>query len=124
MYNPEGNLVGVEAVIDKDHASGLLATGLKADLFVMATDADAVYVDWKLPTQRAIATAHPEALMELRDDFPPGSMQPKVEAACEFVAATGARAAIGGLQALQGMVAGTSGTIVTNDAVGITYHPD
>ena len=59
---PDRELVGVEAVIDKDHASGLLATGIDADYFVMATDADAAYVDWGKPTQRAIARAHPDAL--------------------------------------------------------------
>jgi len=122
MYNADGNLVGVEAVIDKDHATGLLSTHLNADLFVMATDADAVYVDWKLPTQRAIASVHPDVLLQMRDEFPPGSMQPKVEAACEFVLATGNRAAIGGLDDLQGMLAGTAGTIVTTETEGIAYR--
>ena len=70
MFNAQGDLVGVEAVIDKDYASGLLSTALNADFFVMATDADAVYVDWKLPTQRAIAVAHPDSLLEMQRDFP------------------------------------------------------
>ena len=122
MYNAEGNLVGVEAVIDKDHASGLLSIGLNADLFVMATDADAVYVDWNLPTQRAIASVDPDTLLSMRDDFPEGSMLPKVEAACEFVKATGNRAAIGGLGDVLGMVAGTAGTIVTTETEGIVYR--
>ena len=55
-------LIGVECVIDKDLASELLARELKADLFVMLTDADAVYVDWGKPTQKAIRRASPEPL--------------------------------------------------------------
>lgn len=122
MYETEGQLVGVEAVIDKDHASGLLAIGIEADFFVMATDADAVYSDWGTPDQRAIARAHPDALHAMTSMFPRGSMGPKVEAACEFVTATGRQAAIGGLGDVEAMVAGTAGTIVTSKANGIEYR--
>lgn len=122
MYNAEGNLVGVEAVIDKDYASGLLATGLEADFFVIATDADGVYIDWKLSTQRAIALAHPDALLAMQESFPEGSMRPKVVAACEFAAATGNPAAIGALGDVRGMLSLTAGTIVTTDATGIIYR--
>src|SRR4029450_3465564 len=55
-------LVGVECVIDKDYASALLARDLDADLFVMLTDADAVYTDWGKPTQKQIRRATPDAL--------------------------------------------------------------
>ena len=82
-----GHLEGIEAVIDKDHASGLLAKDLNADWFVMATDVDGVYVDWGKPTQRAIGRANPDALLELAASFPAGSMGPKVVAACEFAKA-------------------------------------
>jgi hypothetical protein len=82
-YQPGRQLTGVEAVIDKDRASALLAGDLKADVFVMATDADAVYLDWGKPTSRAIARAHPDALMELCG-VRGGSMLPKVAAACDF----------------------------------------
>ena len=58
-YQPRAQLDGVEAVIDKDHASALLARDLEADVFVMATDADAVYVDLGTPDQRAIARGPP-----------------------------------------------------------------
>ncbi len=61
-YQPGRQLTGVEAVIDKDRASALLARDLKADVLVMATDADAVYLDWGKPSARAIARAHPDAL--------------------------------------------------------------
>lgn len=119
---PDRELVGVEAVIDKDHASGLLATGIEADYFVMATDADAAYVDWGKPTQKAIARAHPEALDGLAAEFAAGSMLPKVQAACEFARSSGHRAAIGGLGDIAGMLAGSAGTIVSTEAPGITFR--
>jgi carbamate kinase len=112
----------VEAVIDKDHASGLLARDVGADYFVMATDAEAVYLDFKKPTQRAIAQAHPDALMEYASQFPEGSMLPKVVAACEFARASGNRAAIGALKDIEGMLAGTAGTIVSTEAEGLAFR--
>ena len=97
MYAPgdERQLVGVEAVIDKDLASSLLARELGADLFVMATDVDGVYLDWGTPTQTRIDRMTPAELEAM--DFPAGSMGPKVAAAIEFVRATGNRAVIGSL---------------------------
>jgi carbamate kinase len=122
MYTEDRILTGVEAVIDKDHASGLLAKGLEADWFVMATDVDGVYVDWGKPGQKAIARANPGALMQLAGNFPAGSMGPKVIAACEFVQATGHRAGIGDLTNIDEMLAGKRGTIVTNQIEGIEYR--
>jgi carbamate kinase len=104
------HLVGVEAVIDKDLASSLLARELGADLFVMATDVDGVYTDWGTASQRRLDRITPEALGAI--DFPAGSMGPKVAAAQEFVTATGKRAAIGSLEQIDGLVAGTAGTNV------------
>jgi carbamate kinase len=121
-YRPGRQLVGVEAVIDKDRASGLLATGVRADVLVMATDIDAVYLGWGSPDQRAITRAHPQALLAHRPEFPAGSMLPKVEAACRF-AATGGRAAIGSLTDVAGMLDGTAGTVVTLEAHDIEYRP-
>jgi carbamate kinase len=112
MYDPgaERTLVGVEAVIDKDLASELLAREVDADLFVMATDVDGVYVDWGTPDQRRLERATPD---ELRDmDFASGSMGPKVEAAVRFVERTGKRAAIGGLDRIEAIVDGDAGTQV------------
>jgi carbamate kinase len=122
-YGPEKQLVGVEAVIDKGHASGLLSAGIEADYFVMATDAEAAYVDWGRPDQRAIASGHPEALLELSSHFAAGSMLPKVQAACEFATATpGKRAAIGGLSDIDEMLRGEAGTIVSTEFDGLTYR--
>jgi carbamate kinase len=109
MFEPGADrvLVGVEAVIDKDLASGLLAREVQADLLVMATDVDGVYVDWGRPTQRRIEKVTP---VELRaTPFPAGSMGPKVEAACRFVEATGGRAAIGALTDIHEIVDGAAG---------------
>ncbi|MGD9893019.1 MAG: carbamate kinase [Dehalococcoidia bacterium] len=122
MYRRERELVGVEAVIDKDHASGLLARGVGADFLVMATDADAVYLDFNKPAQRAIARANPDALMEYEAQFPVGSMLPKVVAACDFARDTGHRAAIGALKDIEEMLAGEAGTIVTTEIDGIEFR--
>jgi len=120
---PDKQLLGIEAVIDKDYASGLLAAGIAADIFVMATDADAAYIDWSKPSRKAIAHAHPDALDRLSGEFAAGSMLPKIQAACEFArSAAGKRAAIGGLSDITGMLAGTAGTIVSTDHDGITYR--
>jgi carbamate kinase len=110
MYEPgrERWLTGVEAVIDKDRASALLATDLKADLLVLATDVDGVYLDWGTPQQRRLECVTPEELS--RHSFPDGSMGPKVDAAARFVRLTGRRAAIGALDDLAAMIDGTTGT--------------
>ena len=116
----DGNAhAGVEAVIDKDLASALLAVGLGADVLVLATDVDAVYTDWGTPDQRAVAGTTP-AWLRARS-FAGGSMGPKVEAVCRFVEATGQRAAIGRLEELPGLVDGTAGTQIRSDgpAVGL-----
>jgi carbamate kinase len=112
MYEKGANrkLIGVEAVIDKDLCSELLARELDADLFVMLTDADAVYVDWGKPTQKAIRSSSPLALAGI--EFAAGSMGPKVQAACRFAAATGHRAAIGALADLSRIIAGEAGTTI------------
>jgi carbamate kinase len=71
----DGGLVGVEGVIDKDFASALLARELKADVFLMLTDVDAVYCDWAAPGERAIRRAAPQAMRSF--GFAPGSMGPR-----------------------------------------------
>ena len=112
VYLPDGTrtLVGIEAVIDKDLASELLARELDADLFVMATDAEGVCLEWGTPQQETLGWVTPEELAE--HDFPAGSMGPKVAAACRFVKATGKRAAIGRLEDITRIVAGDAGTNV------------
>lgn len=114
-----GRLIGVEAVIDKDLCSALLAEQLDADLLVIATDVSAAFIDWGLPTQKAIAQAHPDALQQLK--FAAGSMGPKVQAACELARHTGKVAAIGSLADIEAIVQGTGGTRVSTGFSGIHY---
>jgi len=110
-------LTGVEAVVDKDLASAVLAREVEADRFVVATDADAVYVDYGTPQQRAVVAAHPEALRDL--PFPPGSMGPKIAAAIEFVTTSGHDARIGALDDLASVLAGNAGTRISMDVDGL-----
>jgi len=123
MYQPgkKRQLGGIECVIDKDLATQLLARELGADLYVMLTDADAVYFDWGKPTQKAIRRASPEALSKMQ--FPAGSMGPKVEAACKFAVETGKAAAIGALADLGKIIAGKAGTTISVKQRGIEYAP-
>jgi carbamate kinase len=109
-----GQLVGVEAVIDKDLAGELLAEDVRADLFLMATDVDGVYLDWGTPQQRRLGQVTPAELAG--HQFAAGSMGPKVQAAARFAAKTGGRAAIGSLADIGGIVAGTAGTSVVTRA--------
>ena len=105
-----GALVGVEAVIDKDLAGELLAEDVGADLFLMATDIDGVYLGWGTPEQRRLDRVTPADLAGRQ--FAAGSMGPKVEAAARFASKTGGRAAIGSLADIAGIVAGNAGTSV------------
>ena len=120
VYDENRKLHGVEAVIDKDLASELLARDLDADLFIMATDADAVYLDWGKPEARGIRLAAPAALRE--HEFAAGSMGPKVAAACQFAERTGKAAAIGALADLPAIVEGRAGTTVSGAAEGMAFH--
>jgi carbamate kinase len=106
----ERTLGGVEAVIDKDQASALLASDLEAELFVMATDVDGVYEGWGTPDERRLGRVTPDDLRG--QDFAAGSMGPKVGAAMRFVEATGKRAAIGALADIERIVEGDAGTSV------------
>jgi carbamate kinase len=107
--SPQG-LRGVEAVVDKDLAAAHVAADLAADLLVVLTDVPAVMADFGTPQQRPI---HEVSVGELEAvAFPAGSMGPKVDAVCRFVRATGCRAAIGSLENVSAVFAGTSGTQV------------
>ena len=107
-YTKKGKLEGVEVVIDKDRASSLLAFELDADLLIMATDTDGVYLDWGGDSEKIISRTTPEEIGEYT--FDKGSMGPKVEAACTFVERSGERAVIGSLNDIQKMVEGLAGT--------------
>jgi carbamate kinase len=123
MFDQSRKLHGAEVVIDKDFASALLAKELQADLYIMATDTDAVYLDWDTPNARAL---HQVTYDDLKGhQFPAGSMGPKVKAACWFTETTKNRAAIGALSDVEKIVLGKAGTIIepsesgTNELFGI-----
>ena len=120
VYGPNRKLFGAEAVVDKDRAGALLARELEADLFIMATDANAIYLDWGKPTQRAIRRVHPDELAKF--DFATGSMGPKVEAAIEFARKTGRTAAVGALADVERIARGEAGTLVTPEAIGLELY--
>lgn len=107
-FDQKGQLIGAEAVIDKDLASSLLAISVDADLFVIATDVEGVYTDWGKPSQSLIRQIDVTSLRKLT--FARGSMAPKVEAACRFVGKTGKTAIIGALDQIEKIIDGEKGT--------------
>ena len=110
IVTPVGSIRGVEAVIDKDLATALLATKLQADALLLLTDVDAVYSNWETPKAQPIQKTTPQQLRKY--SFASGSMQPKVEAACRFVEATGNMAGIGKLEDAAEILSGERGTII------------
>ncbi|HYM82931.1 MAG TPA: carbamate kinase [Candidatus Dormibacteraeota bacterium] len=117
VLRPDGILVGVEAVIDKDRAGSLLARSLDADAFLMLTDVDGVYLGWGTPERRRVLRAHPDALEA--HGFASGSMGPKVEAAIEFARATQGTAAVGSLEDAEALLSGRAGTSVSRRFEGL-----
>jgi carbamate kinase len=113
---PDGRWRGVEAVIDKDLSAALLAEELEADALLLLTDVPAVWTRWPMAKGVPIGPISAAALREL--SFAPGSMAPKVDAACRFVERTGRRAGIGALQDAPSILAGTAGTIVQTGVSG------
>ncbi|ACZ85756.1 carbamate kinase [Streptosporangium roseum] len=114
IRNEKGQLQGVEAVIDKDLTGSVLAEALEADVFMMLTDVPRVARNFGTPQQEDIAHTTPHQLRA--EEFPAGSMGPKVEAACRFVETTGDMAAIGKLDEAEQILEGKGGTIVTPNA--------
>lgn len=110
VAGPAGELRGVEAVVDKDLAAALLAELLGADCLLLLTDVRAVVRGFGSERAEPIGEATPEELRAERLD--PGSMGPKVEAACRFVERTGGSAAIGALEDAAALAAGRAGTRV------------
>jgi carbamate kinase len=111
VRNRLGELEGIEAVVDKDSTTGLLAGALDADMFLVLTDVASVETDYGTSAARPIHRATPADLRAQR--FPAGSMGPKVEAVCRFVELTGGTAAIGSLRDVDAILTGKAGTIVT-----------
>jgi carbamate kinase len=115
-----GRVTGVEAVIDKDRTAALLACKLHADALLILTDVPAVYTGWGTPSARAICHANPAGLSRYR--FAEGSMGPKVEAACAFVAATGGFAGIGALSDAAALLRGDRGTRIATTGAELDWY--
>jgi len=112
VVQSNGALEGIEAVIDKDRASALLASELGVDVFVISTDADSVYLDYKKPTERPLRRVTAEELEAhyRAGQFPPGNMGPKVESALRFLRNGGKEVVITSYERLCEAVEGEAGT--------------
>lgn len=110
VRDDDGNLHGVEAVIDKDLTAALLARTLKADLLIILTDVDGVYLNYGTPEAQRVDQGTVKDMRE--QGFAAGSMGPKVEAACRFVEATGGQAVIGRLEDAAQILRNEAGTRV------------
>jgi carbamate kinase len=111
-------LVSVEAVIDKDLASALLATRLRIDRIVLSTDVDRIYIDYGTASARGLDEVGADDLRRYAAEgqFPPGSMGPKVEAALRFVEAGGREAVVTRADRIGAALHGQGGTHVTRGA--------
>jgi len=110
----DGQWRGVEAVIDKDYASSLLAVELKADLYVILTGVAKVAIDFGKPTERAVdRISLDDAQRWLAEgQFPPGSMGPKIDAAMHFVRGTGREVMITDIEHVREAIEGRAGTVI------------
>lgn len=118
--SPDGTIVGVEAVVDKDIASGLLAHDLGADLLMIPTGVPRVAIGFGTPEEKWLDTITVEQARQYiaSGQFGKGSMEPKVEAVADFVATTpGGTGIIGAAEEIPAILAGTSGTRIVGDAV-------
>ncbi len=115
VVEKEGKIIGSEAVIDKDRSSALLANGLDVDMFIISTDADQVYVDYKKPTQRGLRNATVDELDKLAAEgqFPAGSMGPKIQSAVRFIRNGGKKCIITSYEHLMDALEGKAGTHIT-----------
>ena len=117
VVRSNGGVKGVEAVIDKDRASALLASSLGVDVFAISTDAECVYLDYRKPTQRKLTRVTAAEMEEYyrAGQFPPGNMGPKVESALRFLQAGGREVIITSYEHLCAAVRGEAGTHIVPD---------
>ena len=110
----DGTLEGVDAVVDKDRASALLGTQAGAERLVILTSVDAVYTGFGTPSQKAIdrLTASQAERLLVADEFAPGSMGPKIEAAVAFLRRGGREVRVGLPEQMDALLAGRAGTVV------------
>jgi carbamate kinase len=126
VLSERGSLRGVEAVIDKDRASAVLATQLGVDLFAICTDTDHVDLNYKKPYQSAVRQVTVSELQTYHraGHFPPGNMGPKVESVLSFLRQGGREAIITSFALLPEAVRGQAGTRIVHDAVSMEEHEE
>jgi carbamate kinase len=117
----KGVVRGVEAAIEKDYSAALLAREIGAAALLLLTDVDAAYESWGTSFKKPIRETMPERLRKI--SFAPGSMRPKIEAACRFVEAGGGFAGIGLLEDATAILEGKRGTIVRKSGVSLDFIP-
>ena len=112
IRDENANIIGSEAVIDKDRSSALLANELDVDLFIISTDTDQVYLNYKKPDEKGLRNISVDELEEYAKagHFPAGSMGPKVESAIRFVRKSGKKAIITSYEYLDAALEGKAGT--------------
>lgn len=115
VRDEQGSLRGVDAVIDKDYASGLLANGLNADLFLISTAVEKVYLNFGKPDQRPLDHLTVEEAQEYLEQghFPQGSMGPKIRAVIQYLERGGKEALITSPENLARALRGETGTRIT-----------
>lgn len=126
IRDAEGMLHGVEAVIDKDRASALLAAQLGVDMFAISTDTDYVYLDYKKPSQKPLTrvTAGELEMHYRAGQFPPGNMGPKVESVLRFLKRGGREAVITSFVHMLEAVKGNAGTHIVPDGPARPLHAE
>ena len=114
VVTDEGEVRGVEAVIDKDYSASMLAASLSANLFIILTGVDRVSKDFGKPTQKELATLEVGEARRLlaEGQFPPGSMGPKIDAAIRFVEAGGHEVLVTRAESLSEALEGKTGTFI------------
>ena len=115
VVRKDGHYLGVEAVVDKDLAAAVLALSIQEKLFIMLTDVDNIFLDYKGNNQRALGRVTVKELEEYQaqGQFPEGSMGPKVEATLQFLAGGGERVIITSPEKLDAALEGKAGTSIT-----------
>lgn len=119
VVTEDGQVRGVEAVIDKDYTASLLASSLSADVFIILTGVEQVARDFGKPTETPLSELDVVTARALlaAGQFPPGSMGPKIDAAIRFVEAGGRQVLITRAESLADALEGRTGTLVKNRAI-------
>jgi carbamate kinase len=117
VFNDHDLSKGVEAVVDKDHTSAILAAQLSADMFVISTEMENVFLDFNKPTQRQLdrMTVRDCETFLAQGQFPPGNMGPKISAALIYLQRGGKEAIITNHEHLFDAVQGKGGTRISRD---------